>query len=94
MQLPIKLKLRLLFGGYVVAQLVEALGHEPVGREFGPHWATEIFQILNLSGLLVALESKQPLSERATGMSLGGNGGRCVEIEIMGASTFCSLIGL
>jgi hypothetical protein len=70
-----------------VAQLVEALRHKPVGREFSPHWAIEIFQKLNLSGLLVALESKQPLTETAPGMSPGCNDGRCVGIEIVEAST-------
>jgi hypothetical protein len=94
MQLRIKLKLSLLIGCYAVAQLVEALRHKPVDREFGPHWATEIFQILNLSGLLVALESKQPLTERAPGMSSGGNSDRCVGIEIVGTSTFWSTEGL
>jgi hypothetical protein len=72
----------------VVAQLVEARGHKAVGREFGPHCATEIFQKLNLSCLLVALESKQLLTERAPGMSLEGKGGRCVGIQTVGASTF------
>jgi hypothetical protein len=94
MQLSIKLKLSLLIGGYAVAQLVEALRHKPVDREFGPHWATEIFQKLNLSGLLVALESKQPLTEREPGMSPGANSGRCVGIEIVEASTFWSTKGL
>jgi hypothetical protein len=37
MQLSIKLKFNLLIGGYAVAQLVEALRHKPVDREFGPH---------------------------------------------------------
>ena len=55
-----------------MVQLVEALLHKPVGREFGPHWAIEIFQKLNLSSLLVDLESKQPLTETAPGMSPGG----------------------
>jgi hypothetical protein len=55
-----------------VAQLVKAVSHKPVGREFGPHWAIEIFQKLNLSGPSVARGSKQTLKETAPGMSPGG----------------------
>jgi hypothetical protein len=77
--------------------LVEALLYKPEGRGFHSRWVIEIFNLINPTGLPMALWPTQPVTEMSITDISWGKGGRCVGLtdlplscadilEILGAS--------